>query len=93
MYLRQLIGIPVGFDPAPFMANLLLYCYERKWLLQAKKTTGPVKGSYTFKCFSFIDDLYTFNNDEFQNNYNDIFPDQLEIKKMEILVKPHSLTF
>ena len=33
----QLIGIPVGFDPAPFMANQFLYYYERKKLLLTKK--------------------------------------------------------
>ena len=30
--------------------------------------------------FSFIDDLCTFHNDEFENNYNDIYPDELELK-------------
>ena len=31
--------------------------------------------------FRIIDDLYTFSNDEFENNYNDVHPDQLVIKK------------
>ena len=31
--------------------------------------------------FRFIDDLCTFKNDKFENNYNDIYPDELEIKK------------
>jgi len=29
---RQIIGIPMGSDPAPFFANLFLYFYENKWL-------------------------------------------------------------
>ena len=29
----------------------------------------------------FIDDLCTFNNNEFENNYKDIYPDELELKK------------
>ena len=29
--------------------------------------------------FSFIDDLWTFDNDEFENNYNDIHIDELEL--------------
>ena len=28
----------------------------------------------------FIDDLYTINNDEFEKNYNLIYPDELELK-------------
>ena len=29
---RQTIGIPMGTDCAPFLANLFLYSYEYKWL-------------------------------------------------------------
>lgn len=28
--LRQIISIPMGSDPAPFIANLFLYYYENK---------------------------------------------------------------
>lgn len=31
--------------------------------------------------FGFIDDLCSFNNDEFENNFDDIYPDELELKK------------
>ena len=31
--------------------------------------------------FKFIDDLCTFNNIEFESNYNDIYPDEPELKK------------
>ena len=44
--------------------------------------------------FRFIDDLYTFNNDEFENKYNDICPDERELKKEnEELSKPRFWTF
>ena len=29
---RQQIGIPMGTDCAPFLANLFLFSYEFKWL-------------------------------------------------------------
>ena len=29
---QQVIGIPMGTDPAPFMANLFLYYYENKFM-------------------------------------------------------------
>ena len=35
---RQVIGIPVGSDPVPFMANLLIYYFESKWVLILKKS-------------------------------------------------------
>ena len=36
-FFRQIICIPVGSDPAPFMGNLFLYYYEIKWPLSKKK--------------------------------------------------------
>ena len=29
---RQTIGVPIGVDPAPFMANLTLWYYENRYL-------------------------------------------------------------
>ena len=34
---KQVIGIPMGTDPAPIMANLFLYFYESKFLKTIKK--------------------------------------------------------
>ena len=34
---RQVIGIPMGTDCAPFLANLFLYSYEYKWIVKQKK--------------------------------------------------------
>ena len=34
---RQKIGIPMGSDPAPFMANLFLYYYESAYVKKIKK--------------------------------------------------------
>ena len=40
------------------------------------------------------DDLRSFNKDEFENNYNNIYPKELELEKeMQILVKPHFWIF
>lgn len=82
----QLIGIPVGFDPAPFMVNQFLYCYERKKLLLTKKTTlknGTWEWLEYFQIFLGLwDDLCTCNNEEFENNFKDIYPDELKPKKV-----------
>ncbi len=34
---RQIIGIPMGTDCAPFLANLFLYSYEYKWIDKQRK--------------------------------------------------------
>ena len=34
---RQVIGIPMGSDPAPFIANLFWYYYKSKWVKNLKE--------------------------------------------------------
>ena len=40
-----------------------------------------MNSSNFFKYFRFIDDLCTFSNNEFESNYNDIYPDELGLKQ------------
>ena len=35
---RQIIGIPMGSDPAPFLANLYLSFYETQWIKSLNKS-------------------------------------------------------
>ena len=76
----QVIGIPMGIDPAPFWANLFLSEFEcehmtqliKKDLVQAKRYHGT---------FRFIDDLCAINNNnEFFLSYKSIYPSELELK-------------
>ena len=59
---RQRIGIPMGIDPAPQMANLYLYYYESKYMekLTAEDYGKAIKFNKTRR---FIDDIATINND------------------------------
>ena len=53
--------------------------------------------------FRFIDNLCNFNNDEFENNYNDIYCDELELKRedkdpckvsfLDLPIEPHNIKF
>jgi RecG-like helicase len=81
---RQMIGIPMGSDPAPFFANLFIFHFECAWI---KRTLtgdyGRVKQlNYTFR---YIDDLIAINdNDEFEKSYEEIYPSALTLKKENI---------
>ena len=81
---RQSIGIPMGSDPAPFMANLFLFYYENKWIRNLKKT--DLKRARRFcNTFRFIDDLIAINDhDEFERNFLEIYPPELQLKKENI---------
>ena len=52
----QIIGIPMGCDPAPLFANLLLYFYESNSMNELKKN-GLIKARNLRNIFRFIDDL------------------------------------
>ena len=78
---RQTIGIPMGSDPAPFMANLFLYHYESEYVKQVKKK--DIFRARKFRnTFRFIDDLLAVNDDgEFEKCFKKIYPPELELKK------------
>ena len=81
---RQIIGIPMGSDPAPFMANLFLYFYENKYLKELKKIDTS-KARRFGNVFRYIDDLCAINDGgQFENSYKDIYPPELELKKENI---------
>ena len=78
---RQIIGIPMGSDPAPFMANLFLYYYESNHVKKVKQKDLFVARKFRHT-FRFIDDLLAINDDgEFENCFRDIYPEELELKK------------
>ena len=78
---KQVIGIPMGSDPAPFMANLFLYFYENKWLMKLKKQ-DLVSARKFGSTFRFIDDLCAINDESlFEKHCKEIYPRELELKK------------
>ena len=81
---RQIIGIPMGSDPAPFFANLFLYYYESKWLRNIQKS--DLSRARKFKSvFRFIDDLLSLNDGgEFSRSLSEIYPEELELSKENV---------
>ena len=73
--LRQLIGIPMGTDPAPFMANLYLFYYEFRYMEElTKKDYGTARKFYSY-IRRFIDDLD--NNGHLEDHWKEIYPEEL----------------
>lgn len=77
---RQTIGIPMGTDCAPFLANLFLFSYEFKFLNeQLKRKKWNVLNKFR-KCARYIDDLLLINNDKLLDSCKgDIYPPELEL--------------
>ena len=76
---RQIVGIPMGTNCAPLLADLFLYSYENefsdKFIKEGKrKLAGKFNLSYCY-----IDDLISFNNKRFKEFISDIYPKELTI--------------
>ena len=79
--MRQVIGIPMGIDPAPFWANLFLYSYEEEYMKKLI-TIDKIKARRYHATSRFIDDLCAINDGgKFENTFRQIYPPSLELKK------------
>ena len=76
----QTVGILMGTDCAPFLANLFLFAYEFRYLnnlLTQKK--WPLLNKFR-RCVRYIDDLLLINNDNFLKSHkHDIYPKELDL--------------
>ena len=77
---RQCVGIPMGTNCAPLLANVFLFYYEYKYmrnlirvnLMLAKKFNNTMR---------YIDDLLTLKNISFDSAIDDIHPSELQLKR------------
>ena len=79
---RQWIGIPMGIDPAPFMANLFLHFYENNYvelLISEGKLALAKSLRYSYR---YLDDLFNVNDNKlFESVYKTIYPNGLKLNK------------
>ena len=77
---NQIIGIPMGIDPAPFWANLFLYYFENIHM-QSLISSGSNRAYLYHATKRFIDDLIAINDkNEFLSTYTNIYPPELQLK-------------
>ena len=77
---QQTVGIRMGTNCAPLLADLFLYSYEAEFiqeLLHEKNKPLAVAFNSTFR---YIDDILSINNDRFYSYVDSIYPSELEIK-------------
>ena len=78
---RQMVGIPMGTNCAPLLADLFLYSYENEFLYKLKKE-GKRKLARRFNLsYRYIDDLTSYNNKRFKEFISDIYPKELTISE------------
>ena len=73
---RQVIGIPMGTNSAPLLADLFLHTFECDFMVKTMKhdLTKAIQFSNTFR---YVDDLFSINNEDFGNYISAIYPPEL----------------
>lgn len=77
---QQTVGIPMGTDCAPLIADLFLFSFEFEFMKTLIRANLPKARTFN-NTFRYIDDLLTLNNPQFTHNISHIYPKELELKK------------
>ena len=84
---RQMVGIPMGTNCAPLLADLFLYSYENEFLDKLIKE-GKRKLARKFNLsYRYTDDLISFNNKRFKEFISDIYPKNSQFLKPQNLLQ------
>ena len=77
---RQTIGIPMGLNCAPLVADLFLFCYERDFMksLSRENQADIIKA---FNSTKYLDDLLNIDNIYFDQMMDRIYPTELQLNR------------
>ena len=81
MVYQQIVGIPIGTNCAPLIANLFLYCYERDFMSDLHKSKRHDLIDMFNDTSRYLDDTFTIDNPEFVKYIPDIYPAELQLNK------------
>jgi hypothetical protein len=76
---QQTVGIPMGTNCAPLLADLFLYSYDAEFIQKLLHENKPLAVAFN-STFRYIDDVLLINNDQFHSYVDPIYPNELEIK-------------
>ena len=77
---RQTIGIPMGTDCAPQLANLFLFHYEYSYMKGLMRDNLCIAKRFS-DTVRYIDDLLTLNYNSFEEEIINIYPPELTLKR------------
>ena len=77
----QIVGIPMGTNCAPHVADLFLFCYERDVMLSlSEDNQSGVIGAFN-STSRYQDGLLNNDNNFFDSMVNHIYPSKLQLDK------------
>ena len=81
---RQNVGIPMGTNCAPLVADLFLFCYERDFMLSLSEDNQSDVIEAFNSTSRYLDDLLNIDNNFFDNIVNRIYPSELPLNKAKV---------
>ena len=78
---RQVVGISMGTNCAPLVADLFLFCYERDFMLSLSDNNQADIIEAFSSTFRYLDDLLNIDNPYFEQMVGQIYPTELQLNK------------
>ena len=78
---RQIVGIPMGTNCAPLVADLFLFCYERDFMLSLSDNDQTDIIEAFNSTSRYLDDLINIDNPYFEQMVGQIYPTELQLNK------------
>ena len=81
MVYQQIVGIPMGTNCAPLIADLFLFCYDRDFMSNLSNWKQYDLIEMFNDTTRYLDDIFTIDNPEFDKHIPDIYPTELQLNK------------
>ena len=91
MVYQQIMGIPMGTNCAPLIADLFLYCFERDFMHDLHKSKRYDLIDMFNDTSRYLHDFFTIDDPEFAKYIPDIYPAELQLNKANTSEKETSI--
>ena len=78
---RQIVGIPMGTNCAPLVADLFLFCYERDFMTSLSDGNQADITEAFNSTSRYLDNHLNIDNPYFEGMVNQIYPPELQLNK------------
>ena len=78
---RQIVGITMGTNCAPLVADLFMFCYERDFMLSLSENNQTDIIEAFNSTSRYLDDLLNIDNPYFKQMVGQIYPTELQLNK------------
>ena len=80
-YNDKIVGIPIGANCAPLLADLFLFCYERDFMTPLSDDIQADIIEAFNSISRYLDDLLNIDNPYFEGMVNQVYPPELQLNK------------